>query len=725
MNDIRVAFERAKKAASEQTRCDLEQWRSYNGALNAVIVCPLCQERVYSAQLDTHFSSCVERPDDRANDDIETMLARCVRWQGAPSAVESPALARTLDSTVAHSLAGSPYACRVLAFCAHWCLRYERHLIHETEIQSLSDFESLSPPSQWLYARLFFRKDFAVGRWFRASALRARYRDIDVEKAIQELCQRGFLKDRPTSTEEYLGLAKSLTKLELRLLGKELGLRSACMLITSISGTCFPHVGNRLTRTRRALERQALPAVCGVKEKIQAFFTTWTTMIPFGIEYALRHGLDLRGRLPVCSVTEALFSSRAELERYAAACELERSFQAASIRSAAMALDLAEKAEKMLREIISAPAEANPENRITRYDQLTTLSRLYRDPHTCTGVLSNVLWHSIPSLESSGQFAGAANRLGLLLHSNCSLRRRGKFYDRLSLIYMNRMNDLGKALVLCKDAQFDEFVRPVEREILSKRAARISSRLGLSAEFGNESIAVVIPERFLQGRALETGKSRGAGVRFAGFDNTLGVSVETLALQFYESELGFHGAHLEGCTFEALFLICFGDFMNLPIPDVFHAPCQTLPLDFGTEVFYINRREAIQRRLTELSLLTEADLTAWVSTQLVHYQTLIAARNPRLVQVPWSIVIAGLGGRSLVRILALLVTDYHYWRSGAPDLLLWQVNGGPRCKLVEVKSANDSLAAKQRYWLRELVSAGVDAELCYVREHMRHPKHLP
>jgi hypothetical protein len=615
-----------------------------------------------------------------------------------------------------------PYSYRALAFCVHWCLVYERHLFKDAEIQKLADFQSLSAAAQWLYARLFFRKDFASGRWFRVSSLGTRYGDINVEKAVMELSQRCFLKEKPSSTEEYLALAKSLTKSELTRLGQELGLQSSCMLRTSISGTLFPQANGCLTPAQLALERQALPAVSGVQQATEAMRTAWAAMAPLDIGNALRNGLELSESSPPCLVTQPLFSSRAALEQYIAARQLEDSFQVLCPLSAANALTCAERAEEMLRELTSDDCPTQRKQRVMRYDQLCSLSDVYRERYTAVGILSNILWHSISILESSGKFAAAVSRLELLLESSCSLRRRGKFYDRLSLIYLNRFNDSKKAFSVCVEAQSDEFVRVVELHTLLKRAARINGTLCFPVTDDAVSVALVIPERFLPGRALQSASSRGGAVKFAGLDNAVGISVESLALQFYESEQGFRGIHLEGGAFEVIFLICLGDLLDMPVPDVFHAPCQLTPLDFGTEVFYNNRRELIHRRLAELHLLSASELIEWSNKRLNQEQARIIKQHAWFTRVPWSTVIAGLGGRGLIRILARLVTDFYYWRSGVPDLLLWQCDETPRCKLVEVKSAKDSLSAKQRHWLQELCASGVDVEICHIREHGRYRK---
>eukprot|EP00927_Polykrikos_kofoidii_P038663 TRINITY_DN33078_c0_g1_i1.p1 TRINITY_DN33078_c0_g1~~TRINITY_DN33078_c0_g1_i1.p1 ORF type:complete len:1107 (+),score=185.49 TRINITY_DN33078_c0_g1_i1:54-3323(+) len=109
-------------------------------------------------------------------------------------------------------------------------------------------------------------------------------------------------------------------------------------------------------------------------------------------------------------------------------------------------------------------------------------------------------------------------------------------------------------------------------------------------------------------------------------------------------------------------------------------------------------------------------------------------------------VAGAIGGRGLAAAMRLLCDDYN--SAGLPDLLVWSwgdkmtmvrpecaVGDGtagetplatiaalapalqrPRARFVEVKSERDILSKRQRLWLATLRSAGVEAEVCHVRD---------
>jgi len=84
----------------------------------------------------------------------------------------------------------------------------------------------------------------------------------------------------------------------------------------------------------------------------------------------------------------------------------------------------------------------------------------------------------------------------------------------------------------------------------------------------------------------------------------------------------------------------------------------------------------------------------------------------------------GIGGAGMVRIFRLLCFDFSYWRGGFPDLLLWR-SSPPNVKFIEVKGPRDSLSARQRAWMQELLAASLDASVCHVLEpHSTRATHL-
>lgn len=203
------------------------------------------------------------------------------------------------------------------------------------------------------------------------------------------------------------------------------------------------------------------------------------------------------------------------------------------------------------------------------------------------------------------------------------------------------------------------------------------------------------------------------------------VSVEEYCIEWFDTNEGFIAIHDEGKSMRFLFaLLMWECALFVEIPDVFQTPYQDHPLDLYTEAFYTSRMDQINDRLEELLLLSHDEIYAEVTSRYQQFEGIKA------VGCAWTSyssediasIAAGLGGKALSHCFALLAKDYTYWGGGMPDLTLWRTDdeeSGQRkfkSKLVEVKSARDNLSERQRAWLMELQSCGVDCEVCKVVE---------
>lgn len=204
------------------------------------------------------------------------------------------------------------------------------------------------------------------------------------------------------------------------------------------------------------------------------------------------------------------------------------------------------------------------------------------------------------------------------------------------------------------------------------------------------------------------------------------VSVENYCLEWYLGKDGWRGVHDEGTSIRFLFaLLLWESVLFAPIDDVFQTPYQNKPLDLFTETFYVTRKPAIEDRLRALSEMDQRSLRDEIRQRYERYELV------RAVGCDWkffsaedlSHIGAGLGGRVLAHCCKLLCHDYSYWGGGLPDLTLWVSTGIPGnetyyTKLVEVKSARDTLSEKQRAWLIELQAQGAECEVCKVVERV-------
>ncbi|KAI0564802.1 Fanconi-associated nuclease 1-like protein [Gracilaria domingensis] len=201
------------------------------------------------------------------------------------------------------------------------------------------------------------------------------------------------------------------------------------------------------------------------------------------------------------------------------------------------------------------------------------------------------------------------------------------------------------------------------------------------------------------------------------------VSVEEYCLEWYFGKEGWCGIHDEGKSIRFLFsLFMWESALFAFVPDVFQTPFQDKPLDLFTEAFYQSRSEGIENRLQDISVMSSSEVFSEVESCFERYN------GTRAIGCDWNsytasnlaAVGAGLGGSALSHCFRLLSQDYNYWAGGLPDLTLWKELSSDKSafatKLVEVKSARDTLSERQKAWLLEIEKAGVLCEVCKVVE---------
>jgi Fanconi-associated nuclease 1 len=321
-------------------------------------------------------------------------------------------------------------------------------------------------------------------------------------------------------------------------------------------------------------------------------------------------------------------------------------------------------------------------------------------------------------LERNARQADAVAVLTSLLSCPTCPERRGAWYSRL-IINLNHLGRLKSALQVCDRALQDPWVRCGYRLGIQRRAIRLAKKVKSWRTLGARWRSDIIweaPIDYVRARALNGAEREKK--RYCTFSEVgeATISVEELAIMHYaeESAGNWRGVHSESRVWMTLFGLLFADVIMTPIPDVFHGPFQSAPLDLGTDSFVEARREDITQILSRIRRGegTKIVFDAW----LKYYGTAIHG-------VSWVIlsldelcdVILGLGGVPLAEVMGLIAEDTSGWTGGAPDLLLWrQSSSGPQVKAVEVKSKNDRLSDQQRAWLLALRDAGVPVAVCRV-----------
>lgn len=163
-----------------------------------------------------------------------------------------------------------------------------------------------------------------------------------------------------------------------------------------------------------------------------------------------------------------------------------------------------------------------------------------------------------------------------------------------------------------------------------------------------------------------------------GEGNKIIYKVEDIALEHYFDHGYTGGEHCEGAFVLATFTLFFFDIIYKPrdvIPGTFVSKVQSEPLDMNSRYFYSNRREQIDRRLREIE-------NEWSDSQVLKFLRDNYERHSHefaLCEVGTIIKDEGLlkvlvecvGRKIWAKIYERLVKNFREYRSGLPDLLVW------------------------------------------------------
>ena len=184
---------------------------------------------------------------------------------------------------------------------------------------------------------------------------------------------------------------------------------------------------------------------------------------------------------------------------------------------------------------------------------------------------------------------------------------------------------------------------------------------------------------------------------------------EAAVLSAY-ADRGWQGYHAENEPWRALFGLLFWDWLYGPQAPPLQNEFQRMPASLRDGLFYDAQSDALERRL---AVLADPDKTMTVlravfaaeqgaPNAMLGWDETVLERLDPLVRL------APPGG--LVDVMRAMARDYPTRKTGFPDLLLWR---GDRLRLVEVKTATDSLRRNQLLQLRLLGEA--DFDVCIER----------
>lgn len=163
------------------------------------------------------------------------------------------------------------------------------------------------------------------------------------------------------------------------------------------------------------------------------------------------------------------------------------------------------------------------------------------------------------------------------------------------------------------------------------------------------------------------------------------MSVENIALDYYINSCSYtDGKHCEGSLVQALFVLFFWDIIYYPDPPVtgtFLSKIQQAPLDMKTQYFYTNRKHLIDTRLEQIASEWKRSLML----QFLKYSYDNNSCKSGIYNVNSVIpdteadslletLVDCIGRKILSEIFRRLVKNPGAYRSGMPDLLVWNVD---------------------------------------------------
>ncbi|XP_071115820.1 fanconi-associated nuclease 1-like [Haliotis cracherodii] len=348
---------------------------------------------------------------------------------------------------------------------------------------------------------------------------------------------------------------------------------------------------------------------------------------------------------------------------------------------------------------------------------------------TAGSVLTKVLNQGIEIVQRRKDYPAAVALLEELLGQDVYCADyRGYWWERLALnleVHLKKAQEALKAI--CKGLA-DPAVKVGHRLALYQRAEKLctgpnSKYKHRMKEFSHDEV-LEAPKQILEGRVLPH-SIPGLKYSFMTEDSYINgnsedvtvCAVEELVLSHYKNHGYPEGLHAEGSIISNLFNLYFWDALFMDVPDAFHSPYQTQPLDFHSSSFYSRRQDAIDTRLQELEEATEEALHEMMAaTWDAHNGEMCAGLNwERFKSLEHAQgLVSCIGGKVLAGMMRRYAMEPRHTRSGFPDLTLWNPDT-KTFKICEVKGPGDRLSHKQMLWLDALLKLGVDAEVCYVK----------
>ena len=615
-------------------------------------------------------------------------------------------------------------------------------LFEGADAAAITDFKSLKPSSQDLYAHLYQRKQ----EWIHENKL-AFFTQKNLKTETNELIANGFLisnNSKKLEVSQYLELMNKdmLTKLckwlNFSYKGKEetIFLVNKCVNNSKKSKNFF---NSKTTNfISRLLDRMSMiVGTCYfvVTEKRKIFDRC--QLVYHSVRSALQENSVVQtatGKVKVVNrrpgqlvnmllnnmgkvlypkyeifVKNSLFHSRDELIEYEkASSDLE-----------------------LINIYIDSSNFTAAITECTKYDEriidskvVSTSDFLPRYARRCTVpyIVLKILNAKVDALEKLKRYSDANKHIENLLEKYKTSGLRGYWFERLVINYSHLKNESLQKLWLTKgidDPLIAENYKLAFQQKYNKIMGKNSQSINITdmdctlpqKEAPVVEIKGVYLSKHMQSKSMQFIREDGA--------DTVACSVEELAVLHYRDQGYLNGIHKEGTTFMTLLGLLMWDIIYLPgIPDVFRHKYQTLPLDFRTQDFYKSRKSQIDKRIKLIE--------AWKSKHFDCEEQIKNVWNENYEVsggcVSWDIfssveqaieVAVCMGRKVLSGVIKRILCCTDFDRSGLPDLFVWNPETG-ESKIVEVKAPLDKLSSKQEVWIHALLNLGAKVELCKI-----------
>ncbi|WFD34645.1 phosphodiesterase I [Malassezia cuniculi] len=558
----------------------------------------------------------------------------------------------------------------------------ESHLFTPEEIECFSAFMLLDHSARNLFARLLQRKR----EWHRVDKL-ALGADAAASDACTALCrpfaQPGQVYRFAAGDAELCGEPRlaMLTLDELRTIAKQLGIQRrktrdetvAALLAPAMHAPLFG-AQSRGERLERLVDAQ-LPLGCiRLEESVFVLFDRLALVYYRGRPAvgALLTAAVL-ARTHKCHFPEYtldrstdIFPSRQHVLRFQSALEHELAIDALIEERT---LDAARRGIELLDQVFPVWEHAVRELWITYPDGIAA-DEYAKMRYHYGWVYTRVVHKACECLARLKHAPREEGVLRALLSQRFFRRgRRGSWFERLAII---SAREKGKqaALDVCLEALSDQDMHVSHIYALQRRVERLETQLRIAIAKRHHFRIALREAPHIEFSGVR-GAQRGSWV---GRDGAC--SVEHFCLEKFE-EQGYKGAHDEGAGLLFVFVLLMWDVLFQPAKGAFETAYQREPLDLASDVFFVARQHAIDKRLHEIQSGGAREILRVVDKRERRKRTwAVACRWDDYSTDDLDTIVDALGGHALAHICRILAQDWSSRTSGLPDLMLWQPGQG-------------------------------------------------